>query len=76
MFIQLAGWLAIVHLSICPSCIAKTLALDIMHKLLNQIFFELAMLKGTIGFYHVIPLYVMLTLALGHKVSTNQNLLG
>ena len=37
--------------------------------------FILAMLIGTIEFCHFIPLSVTLTLAGGHKVSTEQNLL-
>ena len=34
-----------------------------------------AKLRGTIGFYHIRPLSLTLTLAGGHKVSTKQNLL-
>ena len=45
-----------------PSCMAKTLTLDITRKLFNQIFFICAMLVGTIGFYHFIPLSLTLIL--------------
>ena len=38
-------------------------------------FFIPALLIGTIGFYHFIPLSLTLTLPGGHKVSTKQNLL-
>ena len=37
--------------------------------------FILTMIIGTIDFYHLIPLSLILTLSEGHKVSEKQNLL-
>ena len=70
MFFRLAGRLSI-HLSF--SC-AKTLMLDIMCKLLNNMSFIPAMLIGGIDFDHFILLSVTLTMTRGRKVSGKQNL--
>ena len=55
--------------SVLPSSVAKTLMLDIMDKLFNQI------LIVTFDFYHFdifIPLSLILIWAGGHKISTEQ----
>ena len=57
-----------------PSCVAKTLILDNTCRLLPNSFVP-AMLIGTIDFCHFIPLSVTVTLAGGHMVSTELNLL-
>ena len=38
-------------------------------------FFTLALVIGTVNFYHFIPLSMTLTLVGGHKISAEQNLL-
>ena len=49
LFIWFASW---------PSFVAKTLTLDIMHTLFDQIFFMPAMFIGNIDFYHFRPFSV------------------
>ena len=53
-----------------PSCVAKTLALDIV----NQIFIPTVIL-GITDFCHFMLLSLTLTFARGHEVSVKQNLL-
>ena len=63
----LAGWLIGP-----PSCMARTLMLDIMlSKLSTQVFIP-AMLDMI---YHFMPLPLTLTVAVGHKFSQKQDLL-
>ena len=50
--------------------VAKTLTLDIEHKLFNQIFHACHVYR-----YHFIPLSLTFTSPGGHKVSAKQNLL-
>ena len=51
------GWLAS-----CPSCVTKTLTLDITGKLHHFLSYLKAILKGTIDFYHFKPLSLTLTI--------------
>ena len=57
-----------------PSCVAKTLALDIARKPVNQIFIP-AVILGITDFCHFMLLSLTLTFARGHEVSVKQNLL-
>ena len=63
---QSGGWL---------SYVAKTLTLDMTHKLITNFFHTHAMLTDTVDFYHFMHLSVTLTSAGGHKVGGKQNLL-
>ena len=58
-----------------PSCVAKALTLEIMHKLFNQILFVSVMLIGTIDFYHFILLSLILNMPGDYKINAKQNLL-
>ena len=55
--------------AIRPSCVAKTLTLDITRELLHHFFFIPAMLIGTIHFNYFISFSLTLTLLRGHMVS-------
>ena len=61
--------------SVCSSSMAKTLMLDTVHKLFNQIFVTPSMFMGIVDFYHLKLLSMTLTSAEGHKVNSKQNLL-
>ena len=54
---------------------AKTLTLDITHKLFSHFFFVPATIIGFFDFCHFTPLLLTLTLPGGHKVNAKQNLL-
>ena len=57
-----------------PSCMAKTLTLDITRKLFHQFFSYLPYLLAPVT-YHYTPLFLTLTLPGGHKASAKQIIL-
>ena len=68
-----AGWLGI-RPSVHPSCIAKTVRLDIMRKLFNHNFHPCHTYRHR-WLLSFAPLSVTLTLAEDHKISAKENLL-
>ena len=65
--VRLAGQPLSAYLSVHPSCVAKTLTLDIVRRLSNQTL--LYQLVGIIVLCHFVSLAVALLLAEGQKVS-------
>ena len=71
--VWLAGWLA-GWLTSHPSCMAQTFNVRRYMQTLRPNFFLPAMLIRAIDFYHLIPLWLTLTLPGSHKVSAKQKI--